>query len=69
MILSNLMSRRAAPIVLGGAVTRAARAVLRWQRRTRERDALAEATDRDLRDMGLTRAEAAAIARTPFWRA
>ncbi len=43
--------------------------LLTWQRRARERDHLAGLTERELRDMGLTRASAMALARKPFWRA
>lgn len=39
-----------------------------WVRRRRERDELARLTASDLKDIGITRAEADWIARKPFWR-
>ncbi len=52
-----------------GPITRACIRVASCQRRSRERGQLAALTDRELRDMGLTRGDAAALARRPFWRA
>jgi uncharacterized protein YjiS (DUF1127 family) len=40
-----------------------------WQRRARGRSELITLRDRDLCDVGLTRAEAEAEARKPSWRA
>ena len=40
-----------------------------WDRRLRDRRALGAMSDRSLRDIGLTRYDAAWEARKPFWRA
>jgi uncharacterized protein YjiS (DUF1127 family) len=40
-----------------------------WRRRSTERDMLTCLTERDLRDMGISRYEAAQEACKPFWRA
>jgi uncharacterized protein YjiS (DUF1127 family) len=40
-----------------------------WRRRSRERAALARLDMRDLRDIGLTPADAAREINKPFWRA
>lgn len=40
----------------------------RWQRMRRARHALAQLDDDTLRDVGLTRTQAASEARRPFWR-
>lgn len=40
-----------------------------WRRRSRDRRALAAMSDRSLRDIGVTRYDAAYEARKPFWRA
>ena len=40
-----------------------------WARRIRDRDALLRLDDHVLKDIGLTRAEAEAQWRKPFWRA
>ena len=40
-----------------------------WQRRARERAQLAALGDRDLRDIGLTRADQLRECSKPFWRA
>lgn len=40
-----------------------------WRRRARSRMMLAQMSDRDLRDIGITRAEAAHESVKPFWRA
>jgi len=45
------------------------RLLLLWQGRANSRARLAMADDRDLRDMGLTRAQAAQEVAKPFWRA
>ena len=39
-----------------------------WRRRIRERRALAEFTDRDLRDIGVTRVDVQNELAKPFWR-
>jgi uncharacterized protein YjiS (DUF1127 family) len=39
-----------------------------WAQRIEQRQLLANMDDRDLRDMGITRADAIWAARTPFWR-
>lgn len=43
--------------------------LLLWQRRANQRHALASLDDRMLRDLGLSRSEAAWESRKPFWRA
>lgn len=75
--MSTLQQRRAAlrrsswPWQPGRAAILAA-AVLAiladWRRRRRGRAELNRMSDRELRDIGLTRAEAAREAATPFWR-
>jgi uncharacterized protein YjiS (DUF1127 family) len=40
-----------------------------WLRRARSRAELAQMSDRDLRDIGVTRAEVAHESAKPFWRA
>jgi uncharacterized protein YjiS (DUF1127 family) len=40
-----------------------------WRHRARGRTVLAQMSDRDLRDIGITRAEAAHESAKPFWRA
>ncbi len=42
---------------------------LRWRRRARGRAALAQMSDRDLLDIGITRADVARESAKPFWRA
>lgn len=42
--------------------------IARWIDRTRQRDALAGLNDHLLRDIGITRVEAAREAEKPFWR-
>lgn len=44
-------------------------AVEAWRRRAWEREALASLDERDLHDLGLSRAAAAYEAGKPFWRA
>jgi len=44
-------------------------ALMEWLRRSRSRAVLARLTDRELRDVGLTRAEAERESGKPFWRA
>jgi len=58
--------RHAALYELGAAV---GRLVAGWARRIREADDLAKLDDRELRDIGLTRAEARMVLDKPFWRA
>ncbi len=50
------------------AVLRAFEILLLWQRRANQRHALAHLDDRMLRDLGLSRSEAAWESRKPFWR-
>ncbi len=40
-----------------------------WWRRSREREILMTMSDRDLKDIGITRYDAQYEARKPFWRA
>jgi uncharacterized protein YjiS (DUF1127 family) len=40
-----------------------------WRRRLRERNELAQMCERSLRDIGLSRYDAFAEAKKPFWRA
>jgi uncharacterized protein YjiS (DUF1127 family) len=42
--------------------------IARWIDRARQRQALASLSDHELRDIGITRAEAAREAGKPFWR-
>jgi uncharacterized protein YjiS (DUF1127 family) len=42
--------------------------LIEWGRRERERDALAALTPRELRDIGITRVDAAREFEKPFWR-
>ena len=58
--------RRAALFELGAAL---AAVVTGWARRNREAEELAKFDDRELRDIGLTRAEARMMIDEPFWRA
>jgi uncharacterized protein YjiS (DUF1127 family) len=58
--------RGAALYELGAAV---GGLVARWARRIREAEDLAKLDDRELRDIGLTRAEARMVLDKPFWRA
>ncbi len=51
------------------AVARGLETLLLWQRRANQRHALAHLDDRMLRDLGLSRSEAAWELRKPFWRA
>jgi len=52
-----------------GASLRASAALVEgWLQRSRQRRALAELDDRQLRDIGVTRAQALAEAARPFWR-
>jgi uncharacterized protein YjiS (DUF1127 family) len=49
-------------------VGRAASLAAEWLSRARERESLAQFTDRDLRDLGLSRLDASQEANKPFWR-
>jgi uncharacterized protein YjiS (DUF1127 family) len=42
--------------------------ITEWMRRVQQRRELIMLTDRDLRDIGITRSDAAAEASKPFWR-
>jgi uncharacterized protein YjiS (DUF1127 family) len=54
----------------GHAVGRGLGPVLRlWRRRIRDREDLAAMSERDLRDVRLSRADVVAELRKPFWRA
>ncbi len=52
----------------GSLARRVARMIAIWQRRVRERHQLGTMTDRELRDVGITRFDADELARKPFWR-
>ena len=53
-----------------GALVVGAFGILRdWQVRARQRREIAALADRDLRDIGLTRAQLACELAKPFWRA
>jgi uncharacterized protein YjiS (DUF1127 family) len=43
-------------------------AVREWWRRSRSRETLAQLSDRELRDVGLTRADVVRECGKPFWR-
>jgi PPOX class probable FMN-dependent enzyme len=55
--------------VLHHALVRVGSEVREWRRRSRDRRALAAMSDLSLRDIGLTRYDAAFEASKPFWRA
>jgi len=61
---------RSAPIGTdqGGLVARLFETLIRWQERASERHHLAQLSDRNLRDIGLSRADADLEADKPFWR-
>jgi uncharacterized protein YjiS (DUF1127 family) len=68
-----LTNYQLSPRVTGAPRRRAAMARLRalfrlWGRRVRERRALAEFTDRDLRDLCLSRVDVQNELAKPFWR-
>ncbi len=52
-----------------GRLTQFRAAVARWRRRARERSELAAMNAHDLRDIGISRAQAEFEIRKPFWRA
>ena len=58
--------RSAAPAE--GFIARLRRTVRRWRDRHDERKALAQLTDRELRDFGMSHWEAVHEATKPFWR-
>jgi len=61
---------RTAPIVrIVDALARGAATFRIWRDRTRQRSQLERLTDRDLRDIGISRLDAAGEFRKPFWRA
>jgi len=47
---------------------RACRAIRTWIARARQRDELMRLSDRELRDIGLSRYDALHEAKKPFWR-
>lgn len=49
-------------------LSRLVRTLSLWRRRARERAQLLRLGDRELRDIGLTPADAAFLASKPFWR-
>jgi uncharacterized protein YjiS (DUF1127 family) len=70
--MSSFAQRRAAarlPRESESLVARIRRALVAWHRRACSRAQLAQLDDRALRDIGLTRAEAAMECAKPFWRA
>ena len=52
-----------------GILNQAAATLRLWRRRIDDRRRLAELSERDLRDIGATRADVQAEITTPFWRA
>ena len=58
--------RRARMLV--AAIGQASAVVARWIERVRQRHALAELDDHALRDIGITRVEAARETEKPFWK-
>jgi len=50
-----------------GSVRRATLKIHAWMERSRQRHALSNLDDHHLKDIGLSRAEAMAEARKPFW--
>lgn len=60
-------ARPAAPPRRAG--TRLLDLLLSWQERSGQRHALLHLSDRELRDVGITRVDAGNEARKPFWRA
>jgi uncharacterized protein YjiS (DUF1127 family) len=65
---SIVAPRRRRAGAVADLLRRLARAAATWQRRNRERAQLATLDDRALRDVGLSRADAWALANKPFWR-
>jgi uncharacterized protein YjiS (DUF1127 family) len=66
--LANYQPRRRQAGRGGTIVKRAAMLALVWWKRVRERGELSALTERDLKDMGLTRADALGEIAKPFWR-
>jgi uncharacterized protein YjiS (DUF1127 family) len=62
------LDHRAALDALHDALDWAYGGVRRWQRRAQERAELARLDDRELLDIGLTRADAEFLINKPFWR-
>jgi uncharacterized protein YjiS (DUF1127 family) len=65
----TLTFRPAAQDPLAGAGARCRSLWDTWQQRARQRRQLAELDDRQLDDIGISRAEALCEAAKPFWRA
>jgi uncharacterized protein YjiS (DUF1127 family) len=53
---------------LGAATNRVFATLREWRRRMRDRARLAELDERMLRDIGITRTDAAFLINKPFWR-
>lgn len=53
---------------LWSVVPRLGALLRQWQRRSRERDELARLSERELRDLGLSRGTVYDELRKPFWR-
>ena len=66
----DLSARRPSGVTVGpGPALRGLSSLLRlWCERSRERHQLELLTDRELRDLGLTRIDAQQETRKPFWR-
>jgi uncharacterized protein YjiS (DUF1127 family) len=65
----RLLVRKHKEKLLHHVLARMGSEVREWRRRSRDRRALAAMSDRALRDIGLTRYDAAYEASKPFWRA
>lgn len=68
----HLFARRPADLRANGptALLRSVLATLMaWQERASQRHLLAQLGERELKDMGISRADAESEARKPFWRA
>ena len=65
---SNHLHYAAARDALHDAVDWAYGGVRRWRRRAHDRAELARLSDRELLDIGLTRADAEFLANKPFWQ-
>lgn len=66
---SSVPSGHALWVSVGGAIDDAATMLLAWHERARQRRELLALNDRDLHDIGLSRADAASEGDKPFWRA
>jgi uncharacterized protein YjiS (DUF1127 family) len=62
------LDQRAQAGISGRLIARIARTIVVWRRRARDRAQLARFSERELRDIGLTPAEAAWECAKPFWR-